>query len=111
MLCLSVFVLSGCTQAEIDQTQYDKMINNMQETIQQLKDQNQQLTNLYNQQSLTETAWNLYKTADSNFILNINGVRDNVIIKSTAHDTNHATTQTFYTGEDGTQIYMKENMM
>lgn len=106
LACLSVCTFAGCSNLEINQTQVNSTIENLQQSVDELKQQNEYLKNL-NQQALKDHAWDLFQQSSIDFILNNNDIRNNIIV-TTYNDGVMADKQIYYTKENNDTIYIRE---
>lgn len=91
--------------------QYAEYLNQkLADANQKLDEQNdliEEQSNLINQQTLVDRAWGLLQTAQAKLMMNIDGVRDNLVMENTVGG--QTQTQEFYKTQSGINVYCDSN--
>ena len=78
LACVGMFGLTGCANIEVSQDKVDSMI----ETVEKVDNRLDEYIDLLEKANrmTKEEVWNFAKTADFNLMMNVNGLRDNMVV-------------------------------
>ena len=74
LACTAMIGLTGCANIKVEQSEVNKLI----QSVETLKDQSIKMTK--------EEIWNFAQSADFNLVMNIGGVRDNLVVTAVSEE-------------------------
>ncbi len=118
-LCLcGALTFAGCSNIEISQEKVDSMVETVEKTdsrldeyIDLLEQQNANLEKLLEEANkmTKEDVWNLAQTADYNLMMNVDGLRDNLIVTGVREDLGLQQDLMYYYNTSDTKIFAELN--
>jgi len=107
LLCAGAFTFAGCSLNAEDKALVENKVAELQQQLAENNALLEEQNNLINQQLLVDRAWGLIQTALAELLINIDGVRDNLVMEYTlAQETS---IQVFYKTSSGDYVFAQDN--
>lgn len=107
LLCAGAFTFAGCSLNAEDKALVENKVAELQQQLEENNSLLEQQNNLINQQLLVDRAWGLIQTAQAKLLLNIDGIRDNLVMEQSVGE--YTSIQVFYKTTSGDYVFSQDN--